>query len=88
MFLRIKVQLSIDNLNDHPIEVVRQLEALLTSGVEARLDPKRKHFYEVAASDRVFFIHAVPALQGMLLATWLTELPVAELVAGASGSCD
>jgi hypothetical protein len=89
MFLRIKEQLSIDNLNDHPIEVVGQLEELLTSGVEARLDPKRKHFYEVEDSDRVFFIHAAPSTgKVMLLATWLTELPVAELAVETSGCCD
>ena len=61
MFLRIDDGLSIDNLNDYPVEVVSQLETLLESGVEARLDPKRKNFYDVEASGRGFFIHVFAA---------------------------
>ena len=81
MFLRIDEGLSIDNLNNHPTEIVVQLEELLTSGVAARLDPKRKNFYEVENSDRVFFIHTAPVTgKVMLLATWLAESPLAELV--------
>jgi len=80
MLLRMNEQLSIDNLNDHPTEIVDQLEELLTTGVEARLDPNRKNFYDVENSGRVFFIHAAPASgKVMLLATWLTELPVPAL---------
>jgi hypothetical protein len=80
MLLRIDKQLSIDNLNDHPTEIVNQLEELLTAGVEARLDPNRKNFYDVENSGRVFFIHASPVRgKVMLLATWLEELPVPAL---------
>ena len=80
MLLRMNEQLSIDNLKSYPTEIVEQLEELLTSGVAARVDPNRKNFYEVENSDRVFFIHASP-IRGnvMLLATWLTELPVPAL---------
>jgi hypothetical protein len=83
MHLRISDRLRIENLNNYPVEVVSQLEALLASGVEARLDPKRKNFYDVETSGRGFFIHAAP-LSGnvMLLATWLRGLPLRELVAG------
>ena len=42
MFLRFSDSLRIDNLNNYPVDVVSQLQTLLTSGVEARLDPKRK----------------------------------------------
>ena len=73
-------KLSIDNLNDHPTEIVDQLEVLLATGVEARLDPNRKNFYDVEYSGRVFFIHASPVRgKVMLLATWLTELPMPAL---------
>jgi hypothetical protein len=83
MFLRINDGLSIDNLNDYPVEVVSQLEALLGSGVEARLDPKRKNFYDVEESGRGFFIHAMPRSGNvMLLATWLTESRLVELSVG------
>ena len=83
MFLRINDGMSIDNLNDYPVEVVSQLEALLESGVEARLDPKRKNYYDVEESGRAFFIHVLPRCGNvMLLATWLTELPLVELGVG------
>ena len=83
MFLRINEQLSIDNLSDSPTEVVDQLRELLGSGAEARLDPKRRNFYEVEKSGQVFYIHSAP-LSGkvMLLATWPVALPLAECVAG------
>jgi hypothetical protein len=81
MFLRINERLSVDNLNDYPKNIVAQLEELLASGTAARPDPKRKNFYEVETPDRVFFIHAAPARDKvMLLATWPTVLPPAELV--------
>jgi hypothetical protein len=80
MLLRKNEQLSIDNLNDYPTEMVEQLQALLASGVEARVDPNRKNFYQVENADRVFFIHASPVRgKVMLLATWQTELPVPAL---------
>ena len=77
MPLRINKQLSIDNLNNYPTEVVEQLEALLTAGVEVRLDPKRKNFYELENAERVFYIHSSPVRgKVMLLATWPAELRV------------
>jgi hypothetical protein len=81
MFLRINESLSINNLNDSPLEAVDQLRELLGSGVEARLDPNRKKFYEVETSGQVFYIHAEP-LTGkvMLLATW--RAPLVETAAG------
>lgn len=80
MFLSISKQLSIDNLNGYPSEIVAQLNELLTAGVEARLDPNRKNFYEVETAERVFFIHAAPVRGNvMLLATWLREVAVPEL---------
>ena len=79
MLLRISERLSVDNLKDYPTEIVAQLEELLMSGAAARPDPKRRNFYDVEASGRVFFIHAAPAGgKVMLLATWLTGSPLAE----------
>ena len=80
MLLKINKPLSIDNLTKHPTEIVEQLEDLLASGVEARLDPNRKNFYQLEHADRVFFIHALPAGgKVMLLATWLLPIPVLAL---------
>jgi len=82
MFLSIGKQLSIDNLNGYPSEIVAQLKELLTAGVEARLDPNRKNFYEVETAERVFFIHAAPVRGSvMLLATWPREARIPELTA-------
>jgi hypothetical protein len=80
MILKIDEQLSIDNLKGYPTEVVQQLEKLLNTGVEARVDPKRENFYDLETAERGFFIHAHPLRRRVtLLATWLTELPVAVL---------
>ena len=80
MLLRINEQLSIDNLNNYPTEIVEQLDELLTAGVEARLDPNRKNFWDVEHSGRVFFIHASPVNgRVMLLATWPAEARVPAL---------
>jgi hypothetical protein len=84
MLLRINERLKIDNLNDYPAEVVSHLEELLASGVEARLDPKRNHFYDVENSGRMFFIHAKPPSGNViLLATWPAGASLAEQVTAA-----
>jgi hypothetical protein len=71
MLLKINEPLIIDNMNQYPAEVVEQLEQLLASGVEARLDPGRKNFYQVDHTGRAFFFHAFPAGgKVMLLASW------------------
>jgi hypothetical protein len=83
MFLRINERLSINNLNDSPMEAVDQLRELLGSGVEARLDPNRRNFYEVETSGQVFYIHAAPLTGNvMLLAIWRTATPLVETAAG------
>ena len=83
MFLRINDGLSIENLNHYPVAVVSQLEDLLASGVEARLDPKRKNFYDLEHPGRGFFIHAFPRSGNvMLLATWPMELRLVECGVG------
>jgi hypothetical protein len=80
MLLRINEQLSIENLTNHPAEIVEQLDELLTSGVEARLDPNRKNFYEVENAGQIFYIHASPANgRVMLLAAWPAGLRVPAL---------
>ena len=80
MLLRINERLSIDNLTNHPIEIVEQLDELLTAGAEVRLDPKRKNFYELENAERVFYIHSSPVRgKVMLLATWPADVRVPAL---------
>jgi len=74
MILRVKDNLSINNLRNHSPEAVEELRALLTGGVSARLDPRRKNFYELDADSRVFYIHWTPEkARVMFLAVWSKE---------------
>ena len=71
MILRIEQQLTIDNLQNYPSEVVDQLEKLLVKAVSARPDPRRKNFYDVEDAERAFFVHVSPLTRKViLLAVW------------------
>ena len=71
-------KLTIENLRNYPSEVVERLRGLLTAGVNARPDPRRKAFYDVEDGRRVFFIHISPVSGNvMLLATWCEEAAAA-----------
>jgi len=71
MVLQLNQPPSIENLRNHPPEMVERLRELLTAGAPARPDPHRKNFYEVEDGSRVFYIHISP-LNGkvLLLAAW------------------
>jgi len=71
MVLRLSQQPDIDNLRNHPQEIVDSLRQLLAAGAPALPDPRRKDFYELGDGSRVFYIHISP-LNGkvLLLATW------------------
>jgi hypothetical protein len=74
MILRVKDNLSINNLRNHSPEIVDELRAMLTGGVSARLDPRRRNFYELDAGSRVFYIHWTPEkARVMFLAVWSKE---------------
>jgi hypothetical protein len=62
----------VDNVRNYPAETIKELEELLLSGVLALPDPKRKHFYDLEADERTFFIQ-ISSITGrvVLLATWL-----------------
>jgi hypothetical protein len=70
-----KQPLSVDNLQNYPAEVIRELEELLLSGGSALPDPKRRGFYDLECQERTFFIH-VSSMTGrvVLLATWQNTL--------------
>lgn len=71
MVLRLTEPLRIDNLRNHPVEMVEQLRALLGAGASAHADPHRQHFYELENGSRVFYIHVSPhGDKVLLLATW------------------
>jgi hypothetical protein len=71
MFLRMKQIPGVDNLQNYPAEIIKELEGLLLSGGSALPDPKRKDFYDLESHERIFFIQ-ISSITGrvVLLATW------------------
>ncbi len=71
MLLRLDVNLTIDNLRDHPLETVEKLRQLLAEGALVHADPQRDGFYELHADDSVFYLHVSPySGKVLLLAHW------------------
>jgi hypothetical protein len=70
MMIRFEKEPLIDNLRNYSPEIVAKLRALLASGAEARPDPHRKNFYDVANGSRMFYIHVAPSGKVLLLASW------------------
>ncbi len=73
MTLKINGPLRIDNLRHYPAETVIRLRCLLAAGVQARIDPHRKSFYDLEDGNRLFYIHVSPSGTVLLLATWVKE---------------
>ena len=73
MILRLEQeqQPTIHNRQNHPADIVDQLEKLLVEGVSVRQDPRRRNFYDIEHADRIFFIYLSPLTGSVtLLATW------------------
>ncbi len=71
MLLRLDVNLTIDNLRDHPLETVEKLRQLLAEGALVHADPQRDGFYELHVDDSVFYLHVSPySGKVLLLAHW------------------
>lgn len=71
MKLRLTKEPIIDNLRNHPAEMVEKLRGLLVAGAPAYPDPHRRNFYEVENCSKVYYIHLSP-MNGkvMFLAAW------------------
>jgi hypothetical protein len=85
----------IDNLGNYPEHLIARLSEVLRDGAVAQPDPRRKGFYDITDSDRVFFIHVSPVTGRVwLLASWafqeaqLTRAArrVPGIIAGSSAS--
>lgn len=95
MKLRMEKEPIIDNLRNHPAETVGKLRDLLIAGAPARLDPRRKNFYELENCSKVYYIHLSPAnSKVMLLAVWdknaqdeTTAENISEALLACSGAC-
>ncbi len=75
MVLRLAQRPIIEDLRNHPAEIVENLRELLASGAPAHPDPHRAGFYEVQNHSQVFYIHISPVNgKVLLLATWLKDI--------------
>ncbi len=66
--------IQIEDLRNHPEEMVTTLRDLLAGGATIIPDPKRSGFYEIQSGSLVFYIYVSPASgKIVLLATWSVE---------------
>ncbi len=70
MIIRLNQDANIEDLCNHPAEALEQLRMVLAEGAQARVDLRRRHFYEVEDGSRVFYIHICPNGKVLLLAIW------------------
>jgi hypothetical protein len=70
----------IEDLRDHPRELIVELCHLLGSGAQRIPDPKHPELYEIKSDAHVFYVHISPATGKVLLvATWPTESVLEEM---------
>lgn len=66
----------IEDLGKHSAATVVSLGILLAGNVNARPDPKRKHFYEIESGATVYYVYFSPFSRKIfLLAKWTNRLP-------------
>jgi hypothetical protein len=69
--MRWERDVQIQDLRDHPRELIVELGDLLASGTEAIPDPKHPELYEIKSDAHVFYVHISPVTgKVLLLATW------------------
>jgi hypothetical protein len=74
MVMNANSELQIEDLRNHPAEMVVTLRSLLAGGAKVTPDPKRPDFYEVEDESVVYYIHVSPVTgKILLLATWPSE---------------
>lgn len=95
MKLRLEKEPIIDNVRNHPAEMVEELHNLLLAGAPAHPDPHRKNFYELENCSKVYYIHLSPVNgKVMFLAAWdkdsteaVIPAKVSESLLACCGSC-
>jgi hypothetical protein len=64
-------ELEIEDLRNHPQEMVAQLRDVLAGGAAVTPDPKRLGFYEAKDRKHIFYIYVSPNTgKVLLLAAW------------------
>lgn len=82
MVLRLDQSTTIEDLRQHPAEVIEKLRELLASGAVAHEDPHRESFYEIESNGRVYYICVSPITgKVLLLGTWMNGHKPAEIQA-------
>jgi hypothetical protein len=72
--MRWEREMQIEDLRDHPRELIAELGDLLASGAQAIPDPRHPELYEIRSDAQVFYVHISPVTgKVLLLATWPTE---------------
>jgi hypothetical protein len=78
MVMRWAREIKIEDLRNHPTELIVTLRKLLAGGAKVTPDPKRTGFYEVESGTVVYYIFASPTMDKiLLLATWPKETAIA-----------
>jgi hypothetical protein len=73
-------EMQIEDLRDHPRELIAELCRLLASGAQAIPDPKHPELYEIKSDAHVFYVHISPLTGKVLLvATWPAEGALQEM---------
>jgi hypothetical protein len=76
--------MQIEDLREHPTELIVQLRELLASGTQAIPDPKHPELYEIKSDAQVFYVHISPVTGKVLLvATWPAESALEEMHSAA-----
>jgi hypothetical protein len=72
--MRWEREMQIEDLRDHPRELIAELGDLLASGAPAIPDPKHPELYEIKSDIQVFYVHISPVTgKVLLLATWPSD---------------
>jgi hypothetical protein len=72
MMMRWENGLHVEDIRNHPQELVRGLESLLLRGASLTPDPKHPGFFEIYSDAKVYYVHVVPnSDKVLLLATWM-----------------
>ena len=72
--IQIREETTIENPRAYDSSLVTRLRGLLSAGVAAQPDRRRKHFYEIDVDDETCYIHISPVSGDVvLLARWLRQ---------------
>jgi hypothetical protein len=78
MVMRWENDVRVEDMRNHPQELVRRLETLLLRGAKLIPDPKHPGFFEIQNDTQVYYVHIVPnSGKVLLLATWMQDAELA-----------